>query len=76
MIFYNEFMHLRYCARILNLIVSDGLKEIDDLVTKVRNAVKYMKSYSISSSHPLRGKIFLVVVFFYLDVPTQWKSTY
>jgi hypothetical protein len=40
----NEFMHMRCCAHILNLIVTDGLKEISDSIVKVRNAVKYMKS--------------------------------
>nr|XP_023928517.1 uncharacterized protein LOC112039836 [Quercus suber] len=36
----NEFMHMRCCAHILNLIVGKGLKEIDALVAKVREAVR------------------------------------
>jgi hypothetical protein len=40
----NEFMHMRCCAHILNLIVTDGLKEVSDSIVKVRNAVKYVKS--------------------------------
>jgi hypothetical protein len=40
----NEFMHMRCCAHILNLVVTDGLKEVSDSIVKVQNAVKYVKS--------------------------------
>lgn len=40
----NEFMDIRCCAYILNLIVHDGLKEIDGSIVKIRNAVNYVKS--------------------------------
>ena len=40
----NEYMHMRCCAHILNLIVGEGLKEIDASVAKVREAVRYVKS--------------------------------
>ncbi|XP_050260111.1 zinc finger BED domain-containing protein RICESLEEPER 1-like [Quercus robur] len=36
----NEYMHMRCCAHILNLIVGEGLKEIDAYVAKVREAVR------------------------------------
>ena len=39
----NEYMHMRCCAYILNLIVGEGLKEIDASVTKMREAVRYVK---------------------------------
>ncbi|XP_031375360.1 zinc finger BED domain-containing protein RICESLEEPER 2-like [Punica granatum] len=35
-----EFFHQRCCAHIINLIVQDGLKEIDVAVDKVRESVK------------------------------------
>ncbi|XP_030958950.1 uncharacterized protein LOC115980889 [Quercus lobata] len=36
----NEYMHMRCCAHILNLIVGEGLKEIDASVAKVHEAVR------------------------------------
>ena len=40
----NEFMHMRCCAHILNLIVGEGLKEIDASVARVCEVVRYVKS--------------------------------
>ena len=34
-----EFMHMRCCAHILNLIVQSELKSIHESIAKVRNAV-------------------------------------
>ncbi|KAK4564411.1 hypothetical protein RGQ29_006467 [Quercus rubra] len=39
-----EFLHMRCCAHILNLIVRDGMREIDASIAKVREAVRYVKS--------------------------------
>ena len=33
-----EFLNMRYCANILNLIVGDGLKEINASIAKVSEA--------------------------------------
>ncbi|KAM1319370.1 hypothetical protein ACFX2H_004377 [Malus domestica] len=38
-----EFFHVRCCAHVLNLIVQDGLKEIDSSVIKIRECIKYIK---------------------------------
>jgi hypothetical protein len=38
-----EFFHIRCCAHILNLIVQDGLKEIDSALQKIRDNVKYVR---------------------------------
>ncbi|TXG60438.1 hypothetical protein EZV62_015011 [Acer yangbiense] len=72
-------LHLRCCAHIVNLIVSDGLKEMHDSVVAIRNAVKFVKSspsrFQKFKKYVEREKIQnkgLVV----LDVPTRWNSTY
>ena len=33
-----EFLNMRYCAHVLNLIVEDGLKEINASIAKVSDA--------------------------------------
>lgn len=42
-ILQHEFIHMRCCAHILNL-VSDGLKEMDDSIANIRLAVRYVRS--------------------------------
>jgi len=75
----NRFMHVRYCAHILNLIVTEGLKEVDKSIMRVRSAVKYMKS------SPARFESFKTCLereninfkgLLCLDVPTRWNSTF
>jgi hypothetical protein len=41
------FFHIRCCAHILNLIVQDGLKEIDSALQKIRDSVKYVRGSQI-----------------------------
>ncbi|XP_059629599.1 zinc finger BED domain-containing protein RICESLEEPER 2-like [Cornus florida] len=38
-----EFFHIRYCTHILNLIVQEGLKEVDESIIKIHESVKYVK---------------------------------
>jgi hypothetical protein len=75
----NRFMHVRCCAHILNLIVSEGLKDVNDSIVKVRSAVKYVKS------SPPRFENFKTCIerekitfkgLLSLDVPTRWNSTF
>uniref|UniRef100_A0A2N9F535 hAT-like transposase RNase-H fold domain-containing protein n=1 Tax=Fagus sylvatica TaxID=28930 RepID=A0A2N9F535_FAGSY len=40
-----EFLHMRCCAHILNLIVQDGLKDIHESIAKVRNAMRWNSTY-------------------------------
>ncbi|XP_020978204.1 uncharacterized protein LOC110271564 [Arachis ipaensis] len=74
-----ELMHMRCCAHILNLIVGDGMKEIDSSITKIRIACKFVRS------SPARMQAFKRCVreanitskaSVVLDVPTRWNSTY
>ena len=74
-----EYVHMRCCAHILNLVVSDGLKELDDSIIAIRNAVKYVRSspsrlesFKSAVAHERiesKGSVIL-------DVPTRWNSTY
>lgn len=43
-ILQHEFIHMHCCAHILNHVVSDGLKEMDDSITNIRLAVRYVRS--------------------------------
>lgn len=38
-----DLFHVRCCAHVLNLIVRDGLKELDSCVVKIRESIKYIK---------------------------------
>ena len=74
-----DFFHLRCCAHILNLIVQDGLKEIDIAIQKIRESVKYVKGSQVRKQKflesvnqmSLDGKRGLRQ-----DVPTRWNSTF
>ncbi|XP_030940046.1 zinc finger BED domain-containing protein RICESLEEPER 1-like [Quercus lobata] len=72
-------MHMRCCAHILNLIVGEGLKEIDASVAKVREAVRYVKS-SPNRSQTFRSFMERLGMesksLLSLDVPTRWNLTY
>ena len=75
----NEFMPVRCCAHILNLIVMEGLKEVNTSILKVRNVVKYVKS-SPSRLDKFKSCVERQKIgekgLLYLDVPTRWNSTY
>ncbi|XP_062109554.1 zinc finger BED domain-containing protein RICESLEEPER 2-like [Humulus lupulus] len=71
--------HMRCCAHILNLVVSDGLKEMSGAISSIRNAVRFVRS------SPARLKRFKEAckdvnveskALLCLDVVTRWNSTY
>ena len=76
-----SFFHMRCCAHILNLIVQEGLKEIDQAVCKVRESVKYVKG---SHSQVRKQKFLDCAKLLSLstkkglrqDCPTRWNSTF
>ncbi|KAL4567497.1 hypothetical protein LXL04_023082 [Taraxacum kok-saghyz] len=74
-----RFFHIRCCAHIVNLIVQDGLKEIDSCVYKVRVSVKYVKASNARKRHSLEY-VKLVSLDskrgLRQDVSTMWNSTY
>lgn len=74
-----EFLHVRCCAHILNLIVNDGMKELNSSIMSIRKAVKYVRSSpsrfdkfkECALIERIESKSFVL-----LDVPTRWNSTY
>jgi hypothetical protein len=74
-----KFMHMRCAAHILNLIVQDGLKEVDLSIQRVRAVVRYIRTggnrivkfKEILEEEKVESKAFLKN-----DVPTRWNSTY
>ena len=75
----NEFVHVRCCAHILNLIVTDGLKHHNKSIDRVRRAVRYVKAFPnrlqtfkrCLEKVKIESKAILC-----LDVATRWNSTY
>ncbi|XP_009151481.2 zinc finger BED domain-containing protein RICESLEEPER 2-like [Brassica rapa] len=73
-----EFLHVRCVTHILNLIVKEGLNEIDDSIIAIRNAIQYVRSstnrlksfeFRVEAGKMTRGSL-------PLDVKTRWNSTY
>jgi hypothetical protein len=75
----NQFIHVRCCEHILNLIVFEGLKGVDESIMKVRSAVKYVK-YSLARFESFKTCLEREKINFKgllcLDVPTRWNSTF
>ncbi|KAH9651034.1 BED-type domain-containing protein [Citrus sinensis] len=74
-----DYLHVHCCAHILNLIVTEWLKELEQSIVSVRNAVKYVRSSTArmqafqirvqQEKIKCRGSVIL-------DCPTRWNSTY
>ena len=73
-----EFLHMRCSAHIINLIVRDGMAEIDQTVAAIRNGISYVRSHTnrlrsfelkVDSGKITRGSL-------PLDVKTRWNSMY
>ena len=74
-----DFVHIRCCAHILNLIVCDGLKDVNDTLIRIRNAIRFVRS---SPARPakfkkcIKEKNISCKSMLCLDVQTRWMSTY
>ena len=67
------------CAHILNLIVSSGLKRIDNSILRIRVAVKHIKSSSsrfIKFKECVEKQNIEYKGHIYLVVETMWNSIY
>ncbi|XP_056854723.1 zinc finger BED domain-containing protein RICESLEEPER 2-like [Raphanus sativus] len=73
-----DFLHMRCSAHIINLIVRDGMAEIDQNVATIRKAIVYVRSHTnrlrsfelkVDSGKITRGSL-------PLDIKTRWNSTY
>ncbi|WZZ71679.1 hypothetical protein YC2023_083049 [Brassica napus] len=73
-----EFLHIRCATHIINLIVKEGLNEVDDSVNSIRNGIQYVRSstnrqksfeFRVDTGKMTRGSL-------PLDVKTRWNSTY
>ncbi|KAG4939107.1 hypothetical protein JHK84_045304 [Glycine max] len=49
-----EFLHVRCCAHVLNLIVQDGLKVAEVALQKIRDNIKYMRASESRKKYALR----------------------
>ncbi|KAF3782259.1 Zinc finger BED domain-containing protein RICESLEEPER 2 [Nymphaea thermarum] len=74
-----QHLHIHCSAHILNLVVQDGMRDLDDTISKICESVKYVKG-SPKRLHTfkdcirtmgLNGRKKLTY-----DVPTRWNSTY
>ncbi|XP_057436087.1 zinc finger BED domain-containing protein RICESLEEPER 2-like [Lotus japonicus] len=74
-----QFLHMRCCAHILNLVVNDGLVDLNSSINSIRGAIRFVRSSSqrknkfkecIQFSNISSKKLVC------LDVPTRWNSTY
>uniref|UniRef100_A0A6N2KMT4 BED-type domain-containing protein n=1 Tax=Salix viminalis TaxID=40686 RepID=A0A6N2KMT4_SALVM len=78
-ILLNDHLHVRCCAHIVNLIVSDGLKEINASVVKIRNAVRFVRSSParLLAFKKCAEKLHIECKkLLCLDCATRWNSTY
>ncbi|KAL9690156.1 hypothetical protein QQ045_010552 [Rhodiola kirilowii] len=74
-----KYLHMRCIAHIINLVVVDGLKSMNHSISRIRNAVRYVRQ-SPSRWAKFKECISLEKIdnksHVTLDVRTRWNSTY
>lgn len=79
MLLNGSYIHIRCCAHILNILVQDGLKVMQNAIDNIRNVVRFVSATpsrmqvfnDIASQKRLPKRKGLVV-----DVSTRWNSTH
>lgn len=75
----NEFLHMRCYAHILNLIVDDRLKKMNESIVRVCDVVRFVRSSPQRLGifkHCAEKEKISTKQLVCLDVPTRWNSTY
>ncbi|KAH9743961.1 BED-type domain-containing protein [Citrus sinensis] len=79
MVLNSLYMHVRCSAHIINLIVQDGLSQVNQSITSIRNAVKYVRS-SMARLQKFKTCVDWKKIscggLMVLDVSTRWSLTY
>ena len=72
-------LHVRCFGHVLNLIVKDGIDEVNSAIVRIRDGVKYVRS-SLSRYQLFRKCVDIEKIPYKkslcLDVPTRWNSTF
>lgn len=73
-----QLFHVRCCAHILNLLVQDGLSEVQHIIENVRESVKYISASAqrLNSFSEIAKQLQLSNKKLILDCSTRWNATY
>nr|KAJ0213884.1 hypothetical protein LSAT_V11C400220640 [Lactuca sativa] len=74
-----DYFHVRCCAHVLNLVVQDGLKAIDEGIVKVRESIKYVKGSQVRKTNFMNAVKQVNLIpkkGLRQDVPTRWNATF
>lgn len=73
-----KLFHVRCCTHILNLLVQDGLSEIEGVIYNVRESVKYIAASEgrINTFSEIAKQLKLSSKKLMLDCCTRWNATY
>ncbi|XP_019150547.1 PREDICTED: zinc finger BED domain-containing protein RICESLEEPER 2-like [Ipomoea nil] len=78
-ILQGKYLHMRCIAHIINIIVTDGMKDMNESIAKVRGAIRYVRQ-SPSRLLKFKGCVEMEKIqsnaLLRLDVSTRWNSTY